>query len=101
MIWCYSKRTAVPAQQLTVLRNNIRFSKVVPENYDNIQSRPCLIILDDLHRRLFEGSVQSIYESQPSPKFQFHFDFPKPLSTGTVLLGYFTEREAFGILKQR
>ena len=31
IIWYYSERTAVKSQQLTVLRNNIRFNEGVPE----------------------------------------------------------------------
>jgi hypothetical protein len=49
IIWCYSERTAVPHEQLTVLDDrNVQFHEGVPENFNNVNSEPCLILLHDL-----------------------------------------------------
>ena len=42
------KRTAVPDRELSKISNNIRLNKCVPENFENKNGKPCLIILDDL-----------------------------------------------------
>jgi cytidylate kinase len=46
--WCYSERTAAPDQELSELSNTIRVHKDAPENFENKDGKPCLIILDDL-----------------------------------------------------
>jgi cytidylate kinase len=46
--WCYRERTAVPDQGLCELNNTIRVHKGVPENFENKNGKPCLIILDGL-----------------------------------------------------
>jgi len=51
VIWCYSEKTAVPNQQLAVLKKKkkkIRYNEVVPADFENAHGRPCLIILYDL-----------------------------------------------------
>jgi len=45
--WCYSEKTAVPHQQLAVLKKKILYEGV-PADFENSNGRPCLIILDDL-----------------------------------------------------
>jgi len=61
VIWCYSERTAVPEQQLALLRNNIRINEGVPDNFDNTQGKPCLIILDDLLIDVYSKEVCSLF----------------------------------------
>ena len=48
VIWCYSEKTAVPNQQLVVLKKKIRYNEGVPADFENAHGRPCLVILDDL-----------------------------------------------------
>ena len=48
VIWCYSEKTAVPNQQLAVLKKKIRYNEGVSADFENAHGRPCLIILDDL-----------------------------------------------------
>jgi len=48
ILWCFGERTAVPARELSELNNTIRVHKDVPENFENKNGKPCLIILDDL-----------------------------------------------------
>jgi len=54
VFWCYSARTAVPAQQLAVLVMKLKFLEDIPENFENVQGRPCLFILDDLLNSVFQ-----------------------------------------------
>jgi hypothetical protein len=61
IIWCYSERTAVPSQQLALLKKNIRFYEGVPENFDNTQGEPCLIILDDLINDAYSKEVSVLF----------------------------------------
>ena len=61
IIWCVSKRTTVPTEQLTVLRNNIRFNEGVPENLANKNGKPCLIILDDLLNDVYSKEVWNVF----------------------------------------
>ena len=48
MIWYYSEETAVPNQQFVLLKKKIRYNELVPLDFENVQGRPCLIILDAL-----------------------------------------------------
>ena len=57
IIRCYSDRTAVPSQQLAVLRKNISFNEGVPDNFGNAQARTCLVILDDLLNEVYLKKV--------------------------------------------
>ena len=61
IIWCVSKRTTVPTEQLTVLRNNIRFNEDVPENFENKHGKPCLIIHDDLLNDVYSKEVCHLF----------------------------------------
>ena len=61
VIWCYSERTAVPEQQLALLRKNTRINEGVTENFDNTQGKPCLIILDDLLNDVYSKDVCSLF----------------------------------------
>ena len=61
VIWCYIERTAVPKQQLALLRKNIRINEGVPENFDNTQGKPRLIILDDLLNDVYSKEVCSLF----------------------------------------
>jgi len=49
VICCYSERTAIPKQQLTVVKGKIRFNEVVTSDFVNAHGRPCLLILDLLN----------------------------------------------------
>jgi len=82
---CYYQRTAVPAQELSEIRDDIRFNEGVPENFENKKGKPCLIILDDLLNDVYSEEVCSLYERQSSPKYQCNFDYPKSFTRdGTV-----------------
>jgi len=61
VIWCYSERTAVPEQQLALLRKNIRINEGVPDNFDNTQGKPCLIVLDDLLNDVYSKEVCNLF----------------------------------------
>jgi ABC-type phosphate transport system ATPase subunit len=37
IIWCYSEQSAVPQQQLTVLKKNVQVCEGLPENFENAQ----------------------------------------------------------------
>ena len=62
VIWCYSERTAVPKQQLDLLRENIRINEGAPENFDNTQGKPCLIILGDHLNDVYSKEVCILFE---------------------------------------
>jgi hypothetical protein len=47
-VWFYSEKTAVPEQELVVLKKTISYCHGMPEEFGNNQSLPSLIILDDL-----------------------------------------------------
>ena len=59
--WCYSERIAVPDQDLSELSNNIRVHKGVPENFENKNGKPCLIILDDLLDVVYSKEVCKLF----------------------------------------
>ena len=61
VIWCYSVGTPVPEQQLALPRKNIRINEGVPENFDNTQGKPCLIIHDDLLNDVHSKEVWSLF----------------------------------------
>jgi len=48
LILCLGERTALPVQELRKVRDNIRFYGVVPDNFENKNGKPCLIILYEL-----------------------------------------------------
>jgi len=48
LIWCCSEKTALPNQQLVILKKKIRYKEGVPSGFENAHGRPFLIILDDL-----------------------------------------------------
>ena len=48
LVWCFGERSAVPDRQLSELNNTIRVHKGIPENFENKNGKPCIIILDDL-----------------------------------------------------
>ena len=74
-MWCYCKRTAVPAQYLSEIRNNIRLYKGVPENFKNEKCKTCLKILDDLLDVVYSEEMYNLFiEKQSSSKYSFHFD---------------------------
>jgi hypothetical protein len=37
IIWCYSEKTAIPHEELTKLKKNVRNHKRVPKKFDNVQ----------------------------------------------------------------
>jgi len=61
IIWCYSERTAVPEQKLALLRKNIRINEGVPDNFDNTQGKPCLLVLDDLLNDVYSKEVCNLF----------------------------------------
>jgi len=61
IIWCYSERTAVPDRELSKISNNIRLNKGVPENFENKNGKPCLIILDDLLDIVYSKEVCNLF----------------------------------------
>jgi len=61
IIWCYSVKTAVPHQQLAVLKKKIRYNEGVPADFENAHGRPCLIILDDLLNDAYSKEVCGLF----------------------------------------
>jgi ABC-type dipeptide/oligopeptide/nickel transport system ATPase subunit len=57
---CYGERTAVH-QELSELNNIIRVHKGVPENFENKNGKPCLIILDDLLDVAYSKEVCNLF----------------------------------------
>ena len=45
ILWCYGEKNAVPSDDDG---RSIQFHEGVPENFTNAESKPCLIILEDL-----------------------------------------------------
>jgi len=58
---CYSEKTAVPIQQLAVLKKKIRYNEGVPADFENAHCRPCLIILDDLLKDTYSKEVCDLF----------------------------------------
>jgi ABC-type phosphate transport system ATPase subunit len=61
IILCHNGRTAVPAKELSEIRDNIRLKKGVPEDFENKNSNPCLIILDDLLHVVHSQEVCNLF----------------------------------------
>jgi hypothetical protein len=57
IIWCYSEQNAVPQQQLTALRKNVKIREGLPKNFENAQGLPYLFILDELLNEVFSRAV--------------------------------------------
>jgi hypothetical protein len=53
--WCFSEKTAVPSQQLALLKTKIKYHEGVPEEkyIGDAHSRPSLPILDDLLNQVY------------------------------------------------
>ena len=85
IIWCYSEKAAVPTSQLVALRKNVRFNEGVPTDFGNAQSRPCLIILDDLLNDVYSKDVCDLFTKSSQHKYKRHSDYPESLSSGKVL----------------
>jgi len=63
IIWCYSEKTAVPHQQLAVLKKKkkICYNEGVPADFGNAHGRPCLIIFVDLLNDAYSKEVCDLY----------------------------------------
>jgi len=61
IIWCYSERTAVHDRELSKISNNIRLNKGVPENFENKNGKPCLIIVDVLLDVVYSNNVCNLF----------------------------------------
>jgi len=63
VIWCYSEKTAVPNQQLAVLKKKkkILYNEGVPADFENAHGRSCLIILDDLLNDAYSKEVCDLF----------------------------------------
>ena len=61
IIWCYSEETAVPREKLNKLGRNIQYQQGLPENFDNAQGEPSLIILDDLLNQVYSKDVCDLF----------------------------------------
>jgi len=61
VIWCYSEKTAVPNQQLAVLKKKVRYDEGVPSGFENTHGRPCLIILDDLLNDAYSNDMCDLF----------------------------------------
>ena len=61
VIWCYSEKTAVPNQQLAVLKKKIRYNEGVPADFENAHCRPCHIILVDLFNYSYSKEVCDLF----------------------------------------
>ena len=61
IIWCYSEQSAVPRQQLAALRKNVQIHEGVPENFENVQGKPCLFILDDLLNEVYSRDMCDVF----------------------------------------
>jgi len=57
--WFYSERTAVPKQLLKWKK--IRFHEGVPSDFNNAQSKPCLVIFDDLLNDVYSKYVCDLF----------------------------------------
>ena len=57
VIWCYSEKTAVPSPTELSKKSEVHFNEGVPTDFENARGRSCLVILDDVERRLFQASV--------------------------------------------
>ena len=51
--------------------------------------------------RFFGAGVRSVYERQPSQKYQRDTDHAESLSPGKVLQGHIAERKVFGAAENR
>ena len=58
IIWCYSKRIAIPYQQVAG-KKHVRFHEGVPAGFNNSGEKPCLIILDDLLNDAYSKDVSN------------------------------------------
>jgi predicted NACHT family NTPase len=85
ILGCYSKSTAVPTEQWTVLANNIRFNEGVPVNLKNKNGKPCLKILHDLLHDVYSKEVCNLLTKGSHHRNICHIDYPKPLSPRTIL----------------
>jgi hypothetical protein len=54
-------KSAVPRQQLTLLRKNVQIHEGVPENFENTQAKPCLFILDDLLNEVYSRALCDLF----------------------------------------
>jgi len=61
IIWCYSEKTALPQQQLAVLKKKIRYNEGVSADFKNARGRPCLIILEDLLNDAYSKEVYDLF----------------------------------------
>jgi len=53
--------TAVPHQQLAVLKKKIRYNECMPADFGNVHGRPCLFILDDLVNDAYSKEVCDLF----------------------------------------
>jgi hypothetical protein len=60
-MWCYTESTTVPEQEFSEISDNIRYNKVVPENFENKKGKPCLLILDDLLDFVYSKEVCNLF----------------------------------------
>jgi len=61
VIWCYSKKTAVPSQTELPKKSDVHFNEGVPTDFENAGGRPCLVILDDLLNDVYSKQVCDLF----------------------------------------
>ena len=62
IIWCYSRKTAVPHKEFSELKKNVEYHKGMPNtNYEFAQGEPFLIILDDLLTDVYSEDVCALF----------------------------------------
>jgi hypothetical protein len=54
--WCYGEKNAIPSFESVSVRR-IQFHEGVPENFENEEGKPALIILDDLLTEVYSEKV--------------------------------------------
>jgi hypothetical protein len=60
ILWCYGEKNAVPSLKF-VSGKRIEFHEGVPENFENSERKPALIILDDLLNETYSEEVCQLF----------------------------------------
>jgi hypothetical protein len=61
IVWCYSEKSAVPSDQLTLLGKRVRIHEGLPTTFGNSEGKPSLIILDDLLNQVYSDQVCDLF----------------------------------------
>lgn len=59
VVWCHAENNAIPESLKN--KNNIEFYNGIPDNFDNRENKPMLIILDDLMMDAFNAKVCELF----------------------------------------